>query len=81
MNYKGTTSDPYIVTASDCYQEDLDHAILAVGWGVKDNINYLIVKNSWGTRWGVSGYILLEFTESGQGACGVLLDSTIPITN
>jgi C1A family cysteine protease len=65
MNYKGTTQNPYIVTAADCYKEDLDHAILAVGWGVKDNTNYLIVKNSWGTRWGVSGYIMLEFTESG----------------
>jgi len=36
----------------------INHAVTAVGWGT----NYFIVKNSWGTSWGQSGYFWL-----GQG--------------
>ena len=56
MNYGGG-----VVTNSQCHGTRLDHAILAVGWNT-DNYgrDYLIVKNSWGTRWGDAGYIYLE---------------------
>ena len=32
------------------------HAVELVGWGVENNINYWIIKNSWGTNWGDNGY-------------------------
>ena len=56
MHYTGG-----IVTRNSCPGTRLDHAILAVGWGNDSyGVPYLIVKNSWGTRWGESGYIRLE---------------------
>jgi len=42
----------------------INHAILAVGY----TASYWIVKNSWGTAWGSSGYI---FMARGKNLCGV----------
>jgi len=55
---------------------NLNHAILVVGYDA--NGNY-IIKNSWGTSWGQSGYALIDPTMD----CGVKLyvyryNSTVP---
>jgi cathepsin L len=44
--------------------QQLNHAILAVGYAS----NYYIVKNSWGTSWGASGYIYIV---RGKNMCGI----------
>ena len=36
------------------------HAVEILGWGVEDDKNYWIVKNSWGTEWGLDGYFKIE---------------------
>ena len=61
----------------------LDHAVLAVGYGVDEasGLEYWLIKNSWGTSWGDQGYIRLAITESGKGTCGVQMWSLYPNTN
>lgn len=57
---------------------DLDHAVLAVGYGsLGYNQDYYILKNSWGVNWGDKGYMLLA--RNRNNACGVATDSSYPL--
>jgi len=56
-----------IITASGCPASP-NHAVNVVGWGKSGSTPYWIVRNSWGSSWGESGYFLIV---SGQNACGI----------
>jgi len=65
---------------SDACGTQLDHGVLAAGYGTSGSTPYWQVKNSWGTDWGQAGYILLKRgSGSGQpGECGITLAASYP---
>lgn len=54
-------------TNSKLNSQDVNHAVLAVGYGVENGIRYWLVKNSWGAAWGDNGYFKIEL---GKNMCG-----------
>ena len=60
----------------------LDHGVLLVGYGYdfNNNMDYWIIKNSWGPQWGENGYIRIQRNiEDSRGLCGIAMQPSIPI--
>ncbi|OMO87502.1 Granulin [Corchorus capsularis] len=57
----------------------LDHAVLIVGYDSEDGVDYWIIKNSWGTGWGINGYMhMLRNSGNSQGVCGINMLASYP---
>uniref|UniRef100_A0A0E0QS01 Peptidase C1A papain C-terminal domain-containing protein n=1 Tax=Oryza rufipogon TaxID=4529 RepID=A0A0E0QS01_ORYRU len=55
---------------------DVNHAVLAVGYGVENGVPYWLIKNSWGADWGDNGYFKMEM---GKNMCGIATCASYPI--
>lgn len=69
-----------IIKKEDC-GDNVDHGVLLVGYGTENNIDYWLIKNSWGIAWGEDGYVRIERNdnEMGTGTCGITTSPSYPI--
>uniref|UniRef100_A0A3B4FTD8 Cathepsin L1-like n=1 Tax=Pundamilia nyererei TaxID=303518 RepID=A0A3B4FTD8_9CICH len=61
----------------NCNPNNLNHAVLLVGYGSQEGQDYWIIKNSWGTGWGEGGF--MRIVRNGQNACGLASYALYPI--
>jgi len=58
--------------------DQIDHGVLAVGYGSEAGQDFFKVKNSWGADWGESGYFRLARRSYGEGICGCTTNASYP---
>jgi C1A family cysteine protease len=58
---------------------EIDHAVVLVGYGVSGTYKYWLVRNSWGSSWGESGYIRVVVNPSNYYSCFIENMAVLPI--
>lgn len=71
MHYKSG-----VFNSPNCRTYWTNHCILVAGYGTSGSDDYWLVKNSWGTSWGMDGYIWMSRNKGDQ--CGIDTDAYYP---
>ncbi|KAF2071084.1 hypothetical protein CYY_007605 [Polysphondylium violaceum] len=78
-DFRYYSSGVYYSPACQNGPDDLDHEVLAIGYGTYQGSDYWLVKNSWSTNWGIDGYIMMARNHGNN--CGISTQATYPIPN
>jgi len=74
-NWQDYTSG--VMTWEECaWVNQLDHCVQLVGYDTTQSTPYWIVRNSWGTDWGINGFIWLQMWED---TCGLAHEATCAV--
>ncbi|KII60291.1 Pro-cathepsin H [Thelohanellus kitauei] len=65
-----------IIRSKSCDPENVNHAVLAVGYSLAGKKPYFIVKNSFGVDWGESGFFRISL---GENMCGIASTPSYPV--
>lgn len=69
--HSGIYSDP------SCSSTNVNHAVLAVGYDSAPGNIFFKIKNSWGSAWGMNGYMLIA--KDHNNMCGIATMASYPI--
>ena len=79
------SAEDSVLPADSCPSEmaKINHGVVAVGWGTDERSgkDFWLLKNSWGPRWGLSGYIRIERSKdvnNDKNACGIIKLNSYP---
>lgn len=59
-----------------CKNDSVNHGVTIVGYGTEENVEFWIVKNSWGIVWGENGFFRIR---RGVNQCGIALIPSFPL--
>jgi cathepsin C len=57
--------------------EQVDHAVLLIGYGVEEKHKYWTMQNSWGTDWGEDGYFRMERGQDESGCESIVVSADV----
>lgn len=61
----------------NCRTDMPNHSALIVGYGSINGQDYYIIKNTWGTTWGIGGYAY--FARNKNNHCGIANNAYYPL--
>lgn len=77
-DFKNYAGGVYTSNACGTTTMDVNHAVLATGYGNENGKDFWEIKNSWGATWGVNGYFKME---RGVNMCAVAQCNSYPLVN
>lgn len=67
-----------IISTTAC-GTSVNHAVTLVGYGTANGVDYWVIRNSWGSSWGESGYArILRSNSTSTAICNMLTQTSYP---